>query len=55
MVTDGPLPLLRYWREHFPEDFRSHSPLVERVMELQDTMRKAGDSSMAEYISLDSM
>lgn len=45
----------RYWREHFPEDFRSHSPLVERVMELQETMRRAGDSAMAEYISLDAM
>ncbi len=47
--------LIRYWMDHYPEDFKGSSPLLEQVAELQETMKDNSDRHLVSMLSMDSL
>ncbi|XP_064394333.1 RAS guanyl-releasing protein 2-A-like [Halichondria panicea] len=47
--------VVRFWLEHFPDDFRAITPLPRLVEDLQKVMTSSGDKDLSEFVSLDTL
>lgn len=46
---------LRFWMEHFPEDFKPSLELSQHFVSLKQLMRQSGDGAMADYMEVDTL
>lgn len=47
--------VVRFWLDHYPEDFTRSSPLIEYLRALQQAMEAANDMDLLELVSRDGM